>query len=92
MSLYPEVGVLVQPNLHAGPVLEIAEDQVDGLDHHLLHLGALERHFGGRFFCLLFARGEITQNVWPKREGRGRRMKTSRLTEVGRSVRCGPLR
>ena len=38
-AFHPGVDVLVQPDGDEGPVLKVAEDQVDGLDHHLLDLG-----------------------------------------------------
>lgn len=41
-----EVYVLVQPHLDPRPVLQVSEDQVDGLHHHLLHFrGSFVRHF-----------------------------------------------
>ncbi|GAU97596.1 hypothetical protein RvY_08869 [Ramazzottius varieornatus] len=44
-SFDPHLGVLVQPNLHSCFLLEITENQVDGLHHHLLYLVAtFERH------------------------------------------------
>merc|ERR1712080_678067 len=38
MSFNPGVNVLVEPDGHSGPVLQVPEDQVDGLHHHLLDL------------------------------------------------------
>lgn len=37
-TFYSEADVLVEPHLDARSVLKVAEDQVDGLHHHLLHL------------------------------------------------------
>ena len=34
----PCVDILIQPDGDPGPVLEVPEDEVDGLDHHLLNL------------------------------------------------------
>ena len=34
----PCVDILIEPDRDPGPVLEVAEDEVDGLDHHLLNL------------------------------------------------------
>lgn len=46
VPLDPQVHVLEQPDLHARAVLQVAEYQVDGLDHHLLDfLRPLVRHF-----------------------------------------------
>jgi len=33
-----QVHLLVEPDLDAGAVLQVAEDEVDGLNHHFLHL------------------------------------------------------
>ena len=38
-AFHPGIDVLVEPDGDEGPVLKVAEDQVDGLDHHLLDLG-----------------------------------------------------
>ena len=37
-SILPRVDIFIEPNGDPGPVLEVAEDEVDGLDHHLLNL------------------------------------------------------
>ena len=45
VALHAGVDVLVEPNGDQGSALEVAEDQVDGLDHHLLYFrGALVSH------------------------------------------------
>ena len=36
--MVPCVDILIQPDTDPGPVLEVAEDEVDGLHHHLLDL------------------------------------------------------
>lgn len=62
VALDAQRDVLVQPHLDARPILQIAEDQVDGLHHHLLHLGiALERH-GGTAVALRWVFEEATTN------------------------------
>ena len=38
MDMVPCVDILIQPDGDPGPVLEVAEDEVDGLHHHLLDL------------------------------------------------------
>ena len=44
-AFHPGVDVLVEPDGDEGPVLEVAEDQVDRLDHHPLDFGvALVSH------------------------------------------------
>ena len=44
-AFHPGVDVLVEPDGDEGPVLEVAEDQIDRLDHHLLDFGdALVSH------------------------------------------------
>merc|ERR1719232_767253 len=46
LSLYPCVHVLVQPDNYPGSVLEISENEVDRLHHHLLNfLTATVGHF-----------------------------------------------
>lgn len=37
VALNSEPHVLVEPHLHSGSVLQVSEDQVDGLHHHFLH-------------------------------------------------------
>ena len=45
VALHTGVDVLVEPDRDQGSALQVSEDQVDGLDHHLLHFrGALVSH------------------------------------------------
>ncbi|GMS89406.1 hypothetical protein PENTCL1PPCAC_11581 [Pristionchus entomophagus] len=44
VSLNAVGGVLIQPYLDSCPVLQVSEDEVDGLDHHLLHFSSASRH------------------------------------------------
>ena len=37
-STVPCIDILIEPDRDPGPVLEVAEDEVDGLHHHLLDL------------------------------------------------------
>ena len=37
-DMVPCVDILIEPDRDPGPVLEVAEDEVDGLHHHLLDL------------------------------------------------------
>lgn len=45
VTLDSEIHVLIKPHLHSGPVLEVSEDEVDRLDHHLLHFLRFVGHF-----------------------------------------------
>merc|ERR1719341_1819102 len=38
VTLNPCIDILIEPDRDSGPVLEVAEDEVDGLHHHLLNL------------------------------------------------------
>lgn len=54
VSFYSEVNVLKEPHLDPGTILQVPEDQVDGLHHHFLHfLRPLVRHFPRSLFRYL---------------------------------------
>ena len=54
-STVPCIDILIEPDRYPGPVLEVAEDEVDGLHHHLLNLlAATVAH--------LFSRGALKEN------------------------------
>ena len=40
---YPHIHLLIQPDLNPRPILQVSEDEVDGLHHHFLHLLASGR-------------------------------------------------
>ena len=45
----PCVDILIEPDRDPCPVLEVAEDEVDGLDHHLLNfLAATVAHLNSQ--------------------------------------------
>lgn len=67
LTFNAKIHVLVQPHLHAASVLQISEDEVDGLHHHLLYLSiALERHVCSKYSLLdraITPRNKRMQNV-----------------------------
>ena len=40
-AFYPHIHLLIKPYLNPRSILQVSEDEIDGLHHHLLHLLAL---------------------------------------------------